>query len=231
MISAFTRFCRSGITSGVITRKAANEAIVIRIYNIPAPTRALRPIWLCEEMGLPYKVEPVTFPPGAEYRARYGLGKLPFLEDGDVAMGESVAMLFYLAEKYGPTPLLPAKNDPVYPHVLNVTIFSEATLASGMNPLLATHFYAPEDKKENWLKDYTEGRCEANLVYADELLGKGPYVAGERFTIADIALVMSLGMWTSPVLKKRVSENLAAYQARLLERPTLQRALQRAVGK
>jgi glutathione S-transferase len=204
---------------------------MIHIYNIPAPTRAIRPIWLCEEMGLSYKVEPVTFPPSAEYRARYGLGKLPFLEDDGVAMGESVAMLFYLADKYGPTPLLPAKNEPTYPHVLNVTIFSEATLGAGMNPLLATHFFAPEDKKESWLKEYMEERCRANLAYAEELLGKGPYVAGERFTIADIALVMSLGMWTGAVLGKRVSENLAAYQARLLERPALQRALERAVGK
>jgi glutathione S-transferase len=212
--------------------KAANEATMIRIYNVPAPTRALRPIWLCEEMGLSYKVEPVTFPPGAEYRARYALGKLPFLEDDrGVAMGESVAMLFYLAETYGPTPLLPAKNDPVYPHVLNVTIFSEATLGAGMNPLLATHFFAPEGKKESWLRDYTEERCEAHLAYAEELLGEGTYVAGPRFTIADIALAMSLGMWTGAVLRKRLSEKLAAYQARLAERPALQRALQRAVGK
>jgi len=218
--------------SGVIVGTATNEAAMIRIYNIPAPTRALRPIWLCEEMGLPYQVEPVAFPPGAEYRARYGLGKLPFLEDdGGVAMGESVAMLFYLADKYGPTPLLPGKSDPIYPHVLNVTIFSEATLGAGMNPLLATHFSAPENKKESWLRDYAEERCRANLVYAEELLGKGPYVAGERFTIADIALAMSLGMWTGPVLGKQVSEKLAAYQARLVERPALQRALRRAVGK
>lgn len=204
---------------------------MIRIYNIPAPTRALRPIWLCEEMGLSYEVEPVTFPPAAEYRARYGLGKLPFLEDDGVAMGESVAMLFYLAERYGPTPLLPGKDDPTYPHVLNVTIFSEATLGAGMNPLLATVFSAPEDKKESWLKDYMEGRCQTNLHYAEELLGTGSYVAGERFTIADIALAMSLGMWTGAVLRKSVSERLAQYQARLAERPALQRALQRAVGK
>jgi glutathione S-transferase len=204
---------------------------MIRIYNIPAPTRALRPIWLCEEMGLSYKVEPVTFPPSAEYRARYGLGKLPFLEDDGVAMGESVAMLFYLAERYGPTPLLPGKNDPIYPHVLNVTIFSEATLGAGMNPLLATVFSAPADKKESWLRDYMEERCRTNLDYAEELLGAGPYVAGERFTIADIALAMSLGMWTGAVLGKPVSEKLAAYQARLAERPALQRALQRAIGR
>jgi glutathione S-transferase len=204
---------------------------MIRIYNIPAPTRALRPIWLCEEMGLSYKVEPVTFPPSAEYRARYGLGKLPFLEDDDVAMGESVAMLFYLAEKYGPTPLLPGKNDPIYPHVLNVTIFSEATLGAGMNPLLATVFAAPDNQKESWLKDYMEGRCQANLTYTEQLLGAGPYVAGEQFTIADIALAMSLGMWTGAALGKQLSETLAAYQARVAKRPALQRALQRAVGK
>jgi glutathione S-transferase len=216
----------------VIVGKATNEAAMIRIYNIPAPTRALRPIWLCEEMGLIYKIEPVTFPPSADYRARYGLGKVPFLQDDrGVAIGESVAMLFYIAETYGPTPLLPAKNDPLYPHVLNVTIFSEATLGAGMNPLLATHFFAPEDKKESWLRDYMEGSCEKNLGYAETLLGQGPYVGGERFTIADIALSMSLGIWTSALLKKPLSEKLSAYQAHLAERPALQRALHRASAK
>jgi glutathione S-transferase len=203
---------------------------MIRIYNIPAPTRALRPIWLCEEMGLSYTVEPVTFPPSAEYRARYRLGKLPFLEDDGVAMGESVAMLFYLAERYGPTELLPGKDDPTYPHVLNATIFGEATLGAGMNPLLATVFSAPKDKKESWLKDYMEERSQTNLDYAEDLLGAGPYAAGARFTIADIALVMPLNIWTGP-LAKQLPEKLAAYQARLAARPAFQRALQRATGK
>jgi glutathione S-transferase len=56
---------------------------MIRIYNFPAPTRALRPIWLCEEMGLAYQVELTGFPTGAEYRARYPIGSVPFLEDDD----------------------------------------------------------------------------------------------------------------------------------------------------
>src|SRR5258706_14252469 len=94
---------------------------VIRIYNFPAPTRALRPIWLCEEMKLPYEVEMVARPTGQDYRARYPIGSVPFLEDeGGVAIGESVARLLYLAQKYGPTRLLPTGQDRQFAQVLGV---------------------------------------------------------------------------------------------------------------
>ena len=94
---------------------------MIKIYNFPRG-RGARVIWLCEEMGLPYRIVPVSFPPSDEYRALNPLGQVPFLEDeGGVAINESVAMLFYIAEKYGPSPLLPPKSDPAFARVLQMT--------------------------------------------------------------------------------------------------------------
>jgi glutathione S-transferase len=202
---------------------------MIRIYNFPAPTRAVRPIWLCEEMGLAYEVEAIAFPSGADYRARYPIGSVPYLEDGDSAMGESIAMLLYLAEKYGPTPLLPAPGDPVRSRVIEFCLFSEATFGAAMNPQLATKFFAPEDQKANWLTSYMQTRCHAMVAYLAGKFGQGPYLAGERFTIADIAVCGSLGMWTGG-LGKTLPERLAAYQARLAARPAQQRAMERVAG-
>ncbi len=203
---------------------------MIRIYNFPGPSRALRPIWLCEELGLAYEVRLVGFPPDADYRARYPIAKIPFLEDGDVAIGESIAMLLYLAETYGPTPLLPGLADRDYGPVRELALFSEATLGATINPLLATDRFAPPDKKESWLANYMESRAQAALDHAEARLGDGPFLLGERFTIADIAFGVSIGMW-SLGLQKPLSARLSTYQARLAERPAQQRAMQRAVAQ
>lgn len=203
---------------------------MIKIYNFPAPTRALRPIWLCEEMGVPYEVEMVTFPTGADYRERYPIGSVPYLEDGSVAMGESIAMLFYIAEKYGPTPLLPEKSDPAYARVLSLAVFSEATFGGSLNVLLGAAFLAPADKKKNWSTDFAEARGQNSVDYVNGTFGDGPFLIGQKFTIADIAVAASFGIWTGPV-GKTLPGKLAAYQARVLARPAYQRALKHARGE
>jgi len=204
---------------------------MIRIYSFSAPSRALRPIWLCEEMGLPYQVELVSFPSGADYRARHALGSVPFLEDdGGVAIGESIAMLFYLAGRYGPTPLLPAPSDPQFARVLALTVFSEATFGAALSPLLVDKFLAPEGAKASgWAAQHTETRCSEILAYVEAMLGRDPFLAGERFTIADIAMNVSLGMWAMG-LGRSVPETLARYQARLATRPALTRAMAQVQG-
>src|SRR5580765_1592331 len=99
---------------------------MIRIYNFAHGARGLRAMWLCEEMGLDYAVETVSFPTGEVYRLLNPLRTVPFLEDeGSVAINESVAIMLYLAERYGPTPLLPAGSDPALARVLQLTVFGE----------------------------------------------------------------------------------------------------------
>jgi glutathione S-transferase len=124
---------------------------MITIHNFPRGARGIRVFWVCEEMGLAYNAVPVAFPPTPEYRALNPLGSAPFLEnEGGVAINESVAMMLYLAERYGPTPLLPAKDDPAYAKVLQLTVLGEATLGAAMNPMMMARFMAPDADKDNW---------------------------------------------------------------------------------
>jgi glutathione S-transferase len=197
---------------------------VITIHNFPRGLRGIRVFWLCEEMGLPYRAEAVGYPVSEAYRARHPLGNVPFLEDGDVAIHESVAMLLYLAEKYGPTPLLPKTDDPAYARVLQMAVFSEASLSSLTNMLIQTSFIAPEADKRNWTVGALEQRAEQALAYVETMLDGDAYLAGKIFTLADIAVATSLGMWVGP-LRKPLSAKLAAYHACLCERPAYQRAL------
>ena len=85
---------------------------MIKIHNFARGARGQRVMWQCEEMDLPYIVENHPFPVDEGYRALNSLGTVPFLEDtGGVAINESVAMMLYVAQKYGPTSLLPMADD------------------------------------------------------------------------------------------------------------------------
>lgn len=196
---------------------------MITIHNFSRGVRGLRVAWQCEEMGLAYKAVGFEFPVPAEYRAKYPPGSVPFLEDeGGVAIGESVAQMLYLAQRYGPTPLLPA--DPAgMARVLQLTVASEASLGGLMNPLMGTKFAAPADQKANWTDSFCEARVADMLGYVESLLGEGGFFVGDDLTLADIAVSTSLGMW-SGALGKDIPPKLAAHRERMQARPGYQKA-------
>jgi glutathione S-transferase len=83
---------------------------MIKLYGVP-PTRAVRPLWLLNELGLDCEIVMVDLPAGehlgAAFRAINPLGKIPALADGDIVMTESSAIPFHLAERHGGRHFLP----------------------------------------------------------------------------------------------------------------------------
>lgn len=200
---------------------------MITIYNFARGARGVRLFWQCEEMGIPYQVEALTFPVNASYRELHPLGSVPLLVDGDVKISESIAIMLYLAQKYGPTPLLPHKDDPALPRVLQMTLFGEATLGAPMNTLLSAKFGAPEADKRNWSVRMQEGRLTDAVEYVDAALGDNAFLVGGGLTLADISVSTSLGLWRG-ALGKTLSPKLSAYQDRLHTLASHQRATARA---
>ena len=87
---------------------------MIKIWGTES-SRAMRPIWTAEEMGIEYELEMMPFPPRVfmkEFLDVNMLGTIPYLIDGEVKMTESVAMSQYLVEKYGPTDLRVMPDEP-----------------------------------------------------------------------------------------------------------------------
>lgn len=199
---------------------------MITIYNFDRGVRGLRVAWQCEEMGLEWRRTVFAYPPPPEYRAKYPPGSVPFLEDeGGVAMGESVAMMIYLAQRYGPTPLLPAEPAAMA-LTLQLTVFSEAALGGVMNPLMGTKFVAPDDQKANWTQGFCEARVIDGLDYAASLLGGREFFVGDDLSLADIAVSTALGMWKG-ALGKDIPPALAAHRDRMMARPAYERARDR----
>ena len=67
--------------------------------------RALRPCWMLHELGLEYEHRPIGSRTGEtqtpEFRKLNPRGKIPVLEDGDLVLAESAAIVTYLGEVYG----------------------------------------------------------------------------------------------------------------------------------
>lgn len=198
---------------------------MLKIHHLPR-ARGLRVVWLCEEMGAPYEIAPLSFPVSDAYRALNPMGTAPFLEDeGGVAMNESVAMLLYIAQKYGPTPLLPPPSDPAFARVLHMTVFGEATLGAYGNVVMGARFFAPSEHKENWSAGHARERMLAAFGYTAQLLGEAPYLAGEAFTIADISVGYAIGVARAMMnMEREMAPALLAYHDRLTARPAFQRA-------
>jgi len=134
---------------------------MIRITNFAHGARGVRVGWVCEEMGLPYEVVKLAYPPGADYLELNCVGTVPLLEDGEVRIAESVAMMLYLAGKYGPTKLLPAPGEEAYAVVMEMVVLAEASLGGCLNTMLAGKFAAPAGETSNWLVGRSETRGES----------------------------------------------------------------------
>jgi glutathione S-transferase len=199
---------------------------MLTIYHVPR-TRSLRVIWLCEEMGVPYEVKQETFgQPSPEFLEANPLGAFPGIRDGDVLMGESTAIMQYVTEKYGPTPLALKVDHPRFADYLQFVTFGEASMAAYMNPVIATLFAAPEGQKENFTVEAAKGMFIRRLGAVEKKLDQGDYLAGD-FTAADISVGYALGLGEGFGLGEQYSAPIKAYSARLRERPAFQAAAAR----
>jgi len=163
--------------------------------------RGFRVVWLLEEMGLPYRLRPVDLLAGVEndpeYLAINPAGFIPALQDGDATMVESIAIMEYLLARYGQdsrseTPLAPAPDDPAFPAYQQFLHLGEAGLAASIYFVLISRNLAPEAERDNWTAREALEIFKNRLGLVTRQLARSPYLAGERFTAADISVTYAL---------------------------------------
>ena len=192
---------------------------MVKIYHSPG-TRGFRVIWACEELAVPYLIEPVDF--SLEFRMRDDFlalspaGKVPAMTDGDTVMAESGAMLQYLINKYDTVNLQPKINHPAYAQYLQWSWFAEATFTIPISEMIKHRRTFPNNVNEQVVKEFIKRAQFCADVLDRELTDQ--WIIGEQFTGADIMLGMTLSGY-----KKHVSNDLPkrveAYYERLTQRP------------
>lgn len=189
--------------------------------------RSFRALWALEELGLPYDLHVLPFPPRKRHENMHDinpLGTIPVLFDGDQRLTESVAIPHYLATKYGPTDLAVAPHEAGYAAYLNFLVMGEATLTFPQTIHLRYAVFArAEERRPEIARDYAEW-FGSRLRNAETLMG-ADYAAADRFTMADISVGYAVMLALSVGLEEFVSEPMQAYFQRLKSRPAYQRAL------
>jgi len=158
--------------------------------------RGFRVVWLLEEMGLAYRLRPVDLKTGVEndleFLAVNPAGFIPAIQDGDVTMVESIAIMEYLMARHGPTPLAPDPHDSAFPAYQQFLHLGEAGLAASIYFVVVSRSLAPEAERRNWGARKALEVFESRLGLVTRQLARSPYVAGEAFTAADISVTYAL---------------------------------------
>ena len=190
-------------------------------------SRSFRVTWLLEEMGLDNSIRYVDLINNAEepaFRAVNPAGYIPVLQDGDVTMVESVAIMEYLLARHGPTPLAPPPDDPTFPAYQQFLHLGEAGLCGAAYVVIGGRYFAPESDRRSWSVLQAEEQWATRMRLVERQLARTPYMAGQAFTAADISVGYALLLGTRHA--GFVLEGAArAYFDRLTARDAYQRAL------
>ena len=112
---------------------------MLKLFHVPG-TRSTRIIWLCEELGVPLDIETVSFSPefrmSREWLTKNPVGKVPALEDGELSMFESGAMVQYILDRYGNGRLQPVAGTPEHALYMQWSWFGEATFARPLGEIV-----------------------------------------------------------------------------------------------
>lgn len=202
---------------------------MIDVYSWATPNGHKVHIML-EECGLPYRAIPVNIGTGDQFKPAFlkisPNNKIPAIVDPNgpdgkpISLFESGAILLYLAAKTGK--FLP-KSDREKFEVLQWLMFQ----MGGVGPMLgqAHHFriYAPE-RIAYAVNRYTN---EAKRLYGvmDQQLAKHKYIAGDQYTIADIAIFPWLRSWQNQGIDWSDYPRLKHWFDTISARPAVQRGV------
>ena len=199
----------------------------MKLYHSPR-TRSMRIVWLLEELGIPYELEVVRFtppiPPARPFAQRTPFGKVPALEDGDVTMFESGAIVEYVLERYDKGRLAPPPGSPLRAQYLQWIHFAEATAFPPLGNIAWHRFRQNADTIPSAMEDYRTWAA-AVFDFLERTLAGKDYLLGRDFSGADVMLGYTLlcAKWFGLLTEEH--PNVARYLARLESRPAFQKAL------
>ncbi|MBW8752932.1 MAG: glutathione S-transferase [Sphingomonadales bacterium] len=176
-----------------------------------------RVLWLCEELGVPYELKSYDREPSMaappEYKALSAFGTAPVIEDGELTLGESGAVVEYICMKHGGGRLVLGPDHPDYTDYLFWFHFANGSMVPAFMIEHVTNAAGiPAGPSP------TRGERVTEMIEAR--LGEAPHFAGDEFTAADVMMVL-------PRFAERLNlsalPNISAYLERVTARPAWKR--------
>ena len=201
---------------------------MLKIWGRTNSTNVKKALWVAEELGLPYENIPAGGAYGVvsdpEYRAKNPNGLVPTLEDGDLVLWESNAIVRYLAARYGQASL----------HIADPAARADAerwmdwqisSLSGPFRDVFWNVVRLPADKQDKAAREKGLVDCSRLFGIVDAALARQPYLSGQTFGIGDIPVGCFAYAWLEMPIERPDHPNLAAWYERLKQRPAFQKAV------
>ncbi len=186
-----------------------------------AKTRALRVVWMMEELGLDYE-HVVAFPQDDKIKAHNPGGKVPALIVGENVIVDSVAIIQYLADKHQKFTFTAgtierAKQDS-FLHFANDELDGTCWVAAKHS------FVLPEELRVADVKNACKWDWDRAMKTFEQRLGDNQYVMGDEFTVPDI-LITHVAGWAKASKFDWPEGNVTDYFNRVRSRPAFMKAM------
>lgn len=194
---------------------------MLKIWGRQTSTNVQKVLWLCTELGLPYERIDLGGPFGGlddpAYRAKNPNGLIPTIEDGGFVLWESHAILRYLAAGHPQSGLMP--EDRQARAVIDQWLdWQMVALGLSLRDLfMKLHrpgAVAPTAEEIAAAAEYAASKF---LIVEGRLAGS-PYVGGDMFSLADIAVGISVHRWLTLAIERPATPAILAWYGRISSR-------------
>ncbi len=185
-------------------------------------SRAGRIVWLFKELDMPFELNAMRFHPedlkSDAHRARHPLGRVPVLDDGEVSIFESGAIIEYVLARHAPGKLKPEVDAPEFPAYLQWFHYCEGMVMPPINTIVVQTVLLPPDRRDEKALGQAQRLLAKALQPVNDALEGKDYVAGD-FSAADIMLGHACIMAGRLGVIGDDMPHLKAYTERLMARP------------
>lgn len=200
---------------------------MITIYGRANSINVIKPLWVLEELGLPYERVDVGGPFGGtdtpEYRAMNPNGIIPTLIEGSYVLWESNAVVRYLCAAHSP-------GHPMWPDDVQARgsidrwmDWQQTTLGRPQTVVFQGLVRTSPEKRDQTAITSAVQEVGRHWSLLDRMLERNDYVAGPAFSLADVALGVHVHRWFSFGIERPETPHLRAWYERLLQRPDYER--------
>ena len=202
---------------------------MLKLYGTP-PTRALRVVWLLNELGLEHELHPVDLMQDEHHQQDFlslnPAAKVPVLVDGNLVLTESAAIQLYLAEKYPQAGFIPETLEDRAQ--MYRWMFFLVTEVEQLLWRIARHtFVYPDEKRIPQDVELARQECLEMIAVLERHMSEREFMVGDRLSVADFNAAYTLD-WanTEEVLESapRLRDYLKAMFARPTAPPTIAEA-------
>ena len=154
-------------------------------------SRAGRILWLLEELQLEYELNEMKFHPSDlksdQHREIHPLGRVPVLEDGDVSIYESGAIVEYILSRHAPGKLKPEISSNLFPSYLQWFHYCEGMVMPPINIIVVQTILLPKERQNAEALGQAERLLSKTLAPIEKQLNNKEYIIGD-FSAVDIML-------------------------------------------